>query len=81
MTKQWPDVQVVCSHGLDDVPPKTIEIFTFAETQDRWVPTVAPHCLQQIRARKHDAAFDVDAGELRVQVLEAMPVGAVPRTI
>jgi hypothetical protein len=65
VTHQWPDERVVCSHGLDGVPPKTIEIFTFAETQDKWVPTVAPHCLQQIRGRQHDAAFDADAGPLR----------------
>jgi hypothetical protein len=65
MTKRWPDVRVVCSHGVDGAPPKTVEIFAFVPAQDRWVPTVSPECLQQIRGRSHDAAFDTDAGPLR----------------
>ena len=73
MTQEWPDVRVVCSHGLDYVPPQLVEIFTFAEKQGRWVPTVSPRCMQHIRGRRHDAAFDVDAGDLRYQVREAMP--------
>ena len=74
MTKQWQDVRVVCSHGLDDVPPKVVEIFTFSSKQDHWVPTVAPHCLQQIRARNHEAALDTDAGELRLRYARTCPL-------
>ena len=70
-----PDIRIVCSHGLklDGVPPKVVEIFTFSSRQDRWVPTVAPHCLQQIRADRHDAAFDVDTGPLRFRYARTCP--------
>ena len=67
--------RVVCSHGLDDVPPKVVEIFAFVPAQDRWVPTVSPQCLQQIRGRNHDADFDTDAGELRFSYWKRCPLG------
>ena len=69
-----PDVRIVCSHGLDDVQPKVVEIFTLSSRQDRWVPTVAPQCLQQVRADRHDAAFDTDAGELRFRYARTCPL-------
>ena len=72
MTKEWAPVAIVCSHGLDDVPSATVEVFK--HRRNGWVPTIAPHALQVIRGDRHDRAFDENAGDIRNRYTRSCPL-------
>lgn len=40
MTKRWPDITLVCAHGITDGATDLVERFRHSASQDRWVPTI-----------------------------------------